>query len=47
MGPAVRRDWVERYDELACARGGLGRIRGIDLMRILMNYMDKVPLFGE
>lgn len=47
MGPAVRRDWVERYDELSCARGGLGRIRGIDLMRILMNYMDKVPLFGE
>ncbi|MEN2975056.1 MAG: 2,3-bisphosphoglycerate-independent phosphoglycerate mutase [Candidatus Caldarchaeales archaeon] len=47
LGPSVRRDSVERFDELSCAKGGLNRIRGIDLMKILMNYLDKVPLFGE
>jgi len=25
----------------------LNRIRGMDLMRILMNYLGRVPLFGE
>lgn len=47
MGPNVRRDWTEKFDELSCARGGLCRIKGIDLMKILMNYLGKVPLFGE
>ncbi|MCD6236117.1 MAG: 2,3-bisphosphoglycerate-independent phosphoglycerate mutase [Thaumarchaeota archaeon] len=47
MGPAVRRDDVKKFDELSCARGGLCRIRGLDLMRILMNYIGRVPLFGE
>lgn len=47
IGPNVRRDWIEKFDELSCARGGLCRIRGIDLMKILMNYLGKVPLFGE
>lgn len=47
MGPDVRRDWVERFDELSCARGALNRIRGIDLMPILMNYLGRSPLFGE
>ncbi|MCS7125317.1 MAG: 2,3-bisphosphoglycerate-independent phosphoglycerate mutase [Aigarchaeota archaeon] len=47
MGPDVRRDSVERFDEISCAKGGLNRIRGIDLMKILMNYLGKVPLFGE
>ncbi|MEM1583176.1 MAG: 2,3-bisphosphoglycerate-independent phosphoglycerate mutase [Nitrososphaerota archaeon] len=47
MGPDVRRDWIEKFDELSCSRGGLSRIRGTDLMKILMNYLGKVPLFGE
>lgn len=47
MGPNVRKDWTERFDELSCAKGSLCRIRGIDLIKILMNYLGKVPLYGE
>ena len=47
IGPGVRRDGVKRFDEISCALGGLNRIRGMDLMRILMNYLGRVPLFGE
>ncbi|MCD6592091.1 MAG: 2,3-bisphosphoglycerate-independent phosphoglycerate mutase [Thaumarchaeota archaeon] len=47
IGPDVRRDEVDKFDEISCARGCLCRIRGIDLMRILMNYLGRVPLFGE
>ena len=45
-GPYVRRDDVEEYDERACARGGLNRIRGMDLMPILMNLIGKTKKFG-
>ena len=47
IGPGVRRDDVRKFDEISCASGGLNRIRGMDLMRILMNYLGRVPLFGE
>jgi len=47
IGPDVRRDDVKMFDEISCARGSLCRIRGTDLMRILMNYLGRVPLFGE
>ncbi|MEM1659719.1 MAG: 2,3-bisphosphoglycerate-independent phosphoglycerate mutase [Candidatus Bathyarchaeia archaeon] len=46
MGPYVRRDDVSEYNERSCARGGLGRIRGIDLMPILMNFIGKTKKFG-
>lgn len=46
-GHDVRRDNIEVFDEIACARGGLGRIRGIDIMPILCNYLGKMPLYGE
>ncbi len=45
-GPYVRRDDVEEYDERACANGGLNRIRGVDLMPILMNLIGKTKKFG-
>lgn len=45
-GPYVRRDDVEEYDEIACAKGGLNRIRGMDLMPILMNLIGKTKKFG-
>jgi 2,3-bisphosphoglycerate-independent phosphoglycerate mutase len=45
-GPYVRSDDVEEYDERACAKGGLNRIRGVDLMPILMNLMGKTKKFG-
>ena len=45
-GPYVRCDDVEKYDERSCAKGGLGRIRGLDLMPILMNFLGKTKKFG-
>jgi len=45
-GPYVRRDDVEKFDEKSCARGGLNRIRGIDLMPILMNLIGRTKKFG-
>lgn len=46
-GPDVRRDEVTAYGERSCAMGGIGRIRGVDLMPILMNYLGRVPLYGS
>lgn len=45
-GPYVRRDDVEEFYERACSRGGLSRIRGMDLMPILMNLIGKTKKFG-
>jgi 2,3-bisphosphoglycerate-independent phosphoglycerate mutase len=45
-GPYVRRDDIERFDERSCAKGGLNRIRGMDLMPILMNLIGKGEKFG-
>lgn len=45
-GPYVRFDRVQEYDERNCAEGGLGRIRGMDLMPILMNLLEKTDKFG-
>lgn len=45
-GPGVRTDAVQRYSEVDCAMGGLGRIRGVDLMPILMNLVGKTKMFG-
>jgi 2,3-bisphosphoglycerate-independent phosphoglycerate mutase len=45
-GPYVRRDDVERFDERSCAKGGLNRIRGMDLMPTLMNLLGKTKKFG-
>ncbi|MEM1563405.1 MAG: 2,3-bisphosphoglycerate-independent phosphoglycerate mutase [Candidatus Bathyarchaeia archaeon] len=46
MGPYVRSDDVEEFGERACAKGGLGRLRGKDLMPILMNLIGRVKKFG-
>jgi 2,3-bisphosphoglycerate-independent phosphoglycerate mutase len=45
-GPYVRRDDVERFGERSCARGSLGRLRGSDLMPVLMNLIGKTKKFG-
>jgi len=46
-GPYVRRDKVWEFGERTCAEGGLGRIRGFDLMYILMNLVGKAKKFGS
>lgn len=45
-GPGVRADEVKSFDERSCARGGLGRIRGKDLLPILADLMGKSEKFG-
>lgn len=46
MGPGVRTDDVTKFDERSCAKGGLCRIRGMELLPILVNFMGKVRKFG-
>jgi 2,3-bisphosphoglycerate-independent phosphoglycerate mutase len=45
-GVGVRSDEVKAYDERAVAQGGLGRIRGGDLLPILVDLMGKRKKFG-
>jgi 2,3-bisphosphoglycerate-independent phosphoglycerate mutase len=46
VGPGVRKDDVKSFDERSCARGGLGYIRGPELLPILANLMGKMHKFG-
>ena len=43
-GPGVQADRVERFGELDCAEGLLGRLTGPDVMPVLLNAADR-PLF--
>ena len=45
-GPGVRRDDVSSYDEISCMKGGLGRILGTHLIKILLNLMNKPLKWG-
>ncbi len=47
LGPEIRSDLVENYSERDCARGGLGRIGGKELMPILLDLQGKVKLYGS
>ncbi|MEM2094624.1 MAG: 2,3-bisphosphoglycerate-independent phosphoglycerate mutase [Candidatus Bathyarchaeia archaeon] len=46
-GSVVRKDSVEHFTEVECARGGLGRIRAVELTSILMDLIGKGRKFGE
>lgn len=45
-GPGVRRDAARAFGERECARGGLGRIRGLDVMKEVVNLLGRTPLYG-
>lgn len=45
-GPNVRIDDVEEYHEFATYKGGLCRIRGSDVMNIIMDLMNNSHKFG-
>jgi 2,3-bisphosphoglycerate-independent phosphoglycerate mutase len=45
-GPGVRVDDVARFDERSVAKGGIKRIRGVDLMPILLDLSGKAKKFG-
>ena len=45
-GDGVRVDQVQAYDEISCATGGLNRIRGADILWILLDLIDKTHKYG-
>jgi 2,3-bisphosphoglycerate-independent phosphoglycerate mutase len=45
-GPDLRGDEVQAFHERACMRGGLGRLRGSDLVPILTQLMGVQEKFG-
>lgn len=47
VGPGVRRDGVTVFDEVTCASGCLGFLRGKELMLMLLNYADRSALIGH
>ncbi|HUX99344.1 MAG TPA: 2,3-bisphosphoglycerate-independent phosphoglycerate mutase [Candidatus Deferrimicrobium sp.] len=45
-GGGVLSDDIKIFSERTCANGGLGRIRGLDLIPIIMDLMNKIKKFG-
>ena len=45
-GDGVRMDDVVRFDEYSCAKGGLNRIHGCDLMPTALDLINKAHKFG-
>lgn len=45
-GGGTRVDGVKDFDEMSVASGALGRIRGVDLMPILLGVADRARKFG-
>jgi 2,3-bisphosphoglycerate-independent phosphoglycerate mutase len=45
-GPGVRKDNVACFDEVCCASGALGFLRGRELMGMILNYLDRARLSG-
>jgi 2,3-bisphosphoglycerate-independent phosphoglycerate mutase len=46
-GAPVRPDGVKRFDEVSCASGGLGRIRGVEVLPVLLDLAGRNEKFGE
>lgn len=47
VGPTVRRDAVDSFDEVSAARGCLGLLRGRELMLTILNHADRSSLLGH
>ena len=45
-GKYTRRDNVDSYNEISCASGALGVIRGKELMYLILNFLDRGKLWG-
>lgn len=39
-GNGIRKDFVNKYDEISCSQGGLNRIKGNDFINILLDYLE-------
>ncbi len=46
VGKYPRVDEVTRFDEISCAPGGLGLVRGPELMYLILNFLDRGKLVG-
>lgn len=46
IGPGIRRDTVRKFDEIQCACGALGCLRGKDLMPLVLNCLERARLQG-
>jgi 2,3-bisphosphoglycerate-independent phosphoglycerate mutase len=46
VGRYPRRDAVQRFDEVSCAGGALGTVRGQELMYLILNFLDRGKLFS-
>jgi 2,3-bisphosphoglycerate-independent phosphoglycerate mutase len=44
--PGSRKDDVDKFDEISCANGALGRIRGKDLLPIMMDLVNRSEMYG-
>jgi len=45
-GESVRRDGVAGFDEVSCASGALGTLRGTEMMKLVLNFLDRAKLRG-
>jgi 2,3-bisphosphoglycerate-independent phosphoglycerate mutase len=46
VGKYTWRDQVTRFDEISCAQGSLGLVRGKELMHLILNFLDRGKLVG-
>ncbi len=46
VGKNVRRDEVRHFNEIACAEGGLGLVKGKELMYLVLNFLDRAKMQG-
>lgn len=46
VGKYTRRDDVAQFNEVSCAKGGLGLVRGKELMYLILNFLDRGKLWG-
>jgi len=46
VGKHVRRDEAGHFNEIACANGALGLIRGKELMYMILNFLDRAKMQG-
>ena len=46
VGPGMRVDTIRGFDEIQCAGGALGSVRGVDFMPMVLNFLDQAKLQG-
>ena len=47
VGEHVRRDGIREYNEVSCARGCLGSLKGEELMYMIVNCSERASLLGH